>query len=113
MVGELFAIFKDPSNQPVGDEENIEVHLPHKKRKRDVDISTLTSDQKEMAKKKLLLNQDHSHVRGRVEAIFSHLKSKFRILSERHVDKVWKLYGFVVIAAAINNMTIQSNTLIR
>lgn len=94
------------TDKAVGDDENIEVHLPHKKRRKDIDVSTLTEGQKEMARNKLLLNLDHSHVRGRCEGVFSHMKSKFKILSERHVDSVGILYKYVVIATAINNMTI-------
>jgi hypothetical protein len=93
-----------------GDDEEIEVHLPHKRRKKSIDVSTLTPAQKEMARNKLLQNQDHSHVRGRIEAVFSHMKMKFKILSERHVRAAGDLYGFVVIASAINNMIIQFNS---
>ncbi len=98
------------ADKAVGDDEEIEVHLPHKRRKKSIDVSTLTPAQKEMARNKLLQNQDHSHVRGRIEAVFSHMKMKFKILSERHVRAAGDLYGFVVIASAINNMIIQFNS---
>lgn len=97
------------TEKAVGDEEGIEVHLPHRKRAK-LDISHLSPGEKQMAKNKLIENANHSHVRARVESVFGQMKNKFKVLSERHVDKIGKLFGFVVIASAINNMVIEKNS---
>ncbi len=97
-----------PTDKQVDDEENIPVHCPREKRKA-VDISNLTEEQRTKSKAKLNKNNDLSLVRGRIESVFGNMKRKFHILSGRRVDKRLRLYHYILIASAIHNVTIGKN----
>jgi len=100
---------ESPADKVVGDKENLPIHCPNKKRKKNIDYDALTEEQKLSSIKKLKNNDTHSHVRGRIEGIFGNMKRKFALLSGRHVDKRVTLYWYVVIASAINNMILDKN----